>query len=121
MTAPSVKRSEPESAVMPVNDADIVDKGDSANPVRAAILALTAARGHGKTICPTEAAQAVSPAHWRKLLKDVRAEAVRLAVAGDIGIYRKGKLVDPHDFKGVYRLGLVNPHSSGEARTPPSP
>lgn len=77
------------------------------HPVREAILTLTRARGPGKTICPTEAAQMVSPDNWRKLLKDVRAEAVRLALAGEIGIYRKGKPVDPTDFKGVYRLGLL--------------
>lgn len=74
--------------------------------MREAILELVSLRGVGKTICPTEAAQAVSPEHWRKLLVDVRAEAVRLAKAGEINIYRKGKPVDPDTFKGVYRLGL---------------
>jgi hypothetical protein len=42
------------------------------------------------------------------VLKDVRAEAVRLHKAGAIAIYRKGKPVeDPDTFKGVYRLGLL--------------
>jgi hypothetical protein len=36
----------------------------------------------------------------------VRRTAVRLAHEGRIVIYRKGKPVDPDDFKGVYRLGL---------------
>lgn len=76
------------------------------NPVRSAILELVALRGAGKTICPTEAARTVSERHWRKLLPDVRAEAVRLALVGEIAIYRKGKPVDPEAFKGVYRLGL---------------
>ncbi len=68
---------------------------------------LTSARGPGKTICPTEAAKAVSQQHWRKLLPDVRAEAIRQHKAGVITIYRKGKPVeDPDTFKGVYRLGL---------------
>jgi hypothetical protein len=31
---------------------------------------------------------------------------VALAQAGRIAIYRKGKPVDPGEFKGVYRLGL---------------
>jgi uncharacterized protein DUF3253 len=35
----------------------------------------------------------------------VRRTAVALALAGRLAIYRKGKLVDPNDFKGVYRLG----------------
>lgn len=75
-------------------------------PARDAILALVEQRGVGKTICPTEAARVVSPEHWRKLLPEVRAEAVRLAGDGQISIYRKGQPVDPMDFKGVYRLGL---------------
>jgi len=67
---------------------------------------LVKTRGVGKTICPTEAARAVSEDNWRSLLKDVRAEAVRLAKSGEISIYRKGRPVDPDAFKGVYRLGL---------------
>lgn len=77
------------------------------NPVRDAILSLTAARGAGKTIAPEDAAKAVSPDNFVRVLKDVRAEAVRLHKAGTISIYRKGKPVDdPDTFKGVYRLGL---------------
>lgn len=77
------------------------------NPVRDAILALTAAKGAGKTITPEDAAKAVSPENFVRVLKDVRAEAVRLHKAGTIAIYRKGKPVEnPDTFKGVYRLGL---------------
>ena len=77
------------------------------NPVRDAILALTPARGAGKTIAPEDAAKAVSPDNFVRVLKDVRAEAVRLHKAGTIAIYRKGKPVEnPDTFKGVYRLGL---------------
>ncbi len=75
--------------------------------VRDAILTLTAAKGAGKSIAPEDAAKAVSPEHFVRVLKDVRAEAVRLHKAGLITIYRKGKPVeDPETFKGVYRLGL---------------
>ncbi len=66
-------------------------------------------RGVGKTICPTEAAKVVSEHKWRSLLPHVRAEAVRLAQDGSIAIYRKGRPVDPDDFRGVYRLGLPPP------------
>ena len=77
------------------------------NPVREAILELTAAKGAGKSIAPEDAAKAISPEHFVRVLKDVRAEAVRLHKAGLITIYRKGKPVeDPDTFKGVYRLGL---------------
>lgn len=77
------------------------------NPVRDAILALTASKGAGKTIAPEEAAKIVSPENFVRVLKDVRAEAIRLHKAGAIAIYRKGKPIeDPDTFKGVYRLGL---------------
>lgn len=80
---------------------------DPKNPVREAILTLTAAKGAGKTIAPEDAAKAISPEHFVRVLKDVRGEAVRLHKAGLITIYRKGKPVeDPETFKGVYRLGL---------------
>jgi hypothetical protein len=36
----------------------------------------------------------------------IRRVAVRLALEGRLVIYRKGKPVDPNEFKGVYRLGL---------------
>lgn len=77
------------------------------NPVRLAILELTAARGAGKTIAPEDAAKTVSPDNFVRVLKDVRAESVRLHKSGAITIYRKGRPVeDPDTFKGVYRLGL---------------
>lgn len=79
---------------------------ETANPVRDAILRLTMACGPGKTISPMDAARDVSEKNWRRALVDVKAEAVRLAKSGDITIYRKGKPVNPDDFKGVIRLGL---------------
>jgi hypothetical protein len=74
------------------------------------ILALCAAQS-GRTICPTDAAQAFAKARgedamaWRSHLQDVRRAAVKLAGEGRLVIYRKGKPVDPNDFRGVYRLG----------------
>lgn len=80
---------------------------EAKNPVQAVILDLITSRGVGKTICPTEAAKEVSQEQWRSVLKDVRAEAVRLMKSGDAAIYRKGRPVDdPDTFKGVYRIGL---------------
>lgn len=71
-----------------------------------AMLALAAARaGHG--ISPTEVAQAVaSGSAWHTLMPAVRRVAVKLALEGRLVITRKGKPVDPADFKGVYRLNL---------------
>ena len=74
-------------------------------PVRAAILELTEACNEGKSVTPMQVAQTVSPKQWRKLLSEVKAEAVRLAKGGTVTILRKGKPVDPDNFKGVYRIG----------------
>jgi Protein of unknown function (DUF3253) len=76
------------------------------------ILTLCHDIASGRTICPTDAAQAFAKARcedelgWRAHLCQVRRTAVLLADAGRLVIYRKGKPVDPHDFRGVYRLGL---------------
>ena len=56
-------------------------------------------------------AHAVAPAiaddgDWHALLMPIRRTAVSLAQAGRLVIYRKGKIADPNDFRGVYRLGL---------------
>jgi hypothetical protein len=79
-------------------------------PVEAAILALIAAAKPGRTIDPTQAARAVYKGEvldgWRRHLPSVRQAAIHLARQGQIGIYRKGKIIDPNGFKGVYRLGV---------------
>jgi len=75
--------------------------------IRDTIIALTAACGPEKSICPSEAARALAGPDetvWRRLMTPIRAIAVEMAHAGDIVILRKGKPVDPAAFKGVYRL-----------------
>ena len=60
-----------------------------------------------KTLSAQEIARVVvSDDSWPNLLTPIRRAAVDLALAGRLVIYRKGKPVDPTDFKGVYRLGL---------------
>lgn len=77
------------------------------DPIEAAILSLLAERPANATLSPEEAARAIAGADaWHGSLTAVRRAAVRLALAGRLVIYRKGKPVDPSDFKGVYRLGL---------------
>jgi Protein of unknown function (DUF3253) len=44
---------------------------------------------------------------WRARLRAVRRAAVKLALAGRLVITRKGKVVDPADFRGVYQLGAL--------------
>jgi hypothetical protein len=77
--------------------------------IRETLLALAASRGGDKTYCPSEVARLMGGPHpdeWGPLMQPIRKEAVSLAMEGRIMIYRKGRPVDPMDFKGVYRLGL---------------
>ena len=81
-----------------------------AEEIETAILALAVARGPDKTICPSEAARAIAgpdPAAWSRLMPRVREVAIRLMKEGRVVIRRKGRPVDPDDFKGVYRISLV--------------
>lgn len=84
---------------------------DSTPTLEGVILKLCARAESGRTINPIDAARAFAAARgedelgWRSHLQDVRRTAVRLAEAGRIVIYRKGRPVDPGEFLGVYRLG----------------
>ena len=78
----------------------------SEDRIEAAILSLLEKRGSGKSICPSEAAREAFGEEWRGHMRHVRAAAVHLAREGRIVITRKGRPVDPDDFKGVYRLAL---------------
>ena len=72
------------------------------------MLRLLSEAGAGKTISPTDVARALTDtADWHLVMHPVRRAAIKLALAGQIVIYRKGKPADPNDFKGVYRLGLA--------------
>jgi hypothetical protein len=60
-----------------------------------------------KTLSAPEIANAIAAdGEWHELLTPIRRAAVSLTQAGRLVIYRKGKPVDPTDFRGVYRLGL---------------
>jgi Protein of unknown function (DUF3253) len=75
--------------------------------IQEALLRLLAERGAGKTLDPAEVARELGgnhPDQWGPLMQPVRRAAVTLAEQGRIVILRKGKPVDPHDFKGVYRI-----------------
>ncbi len=77
--------------------------------LEATMLRLISERGPGRTICPSEAARAVggsSTDGWAPLMQPARKIAIRLMKQGKLVITRKGRAVDPDDFRGVYRLGL---------------
>jgi hypothetical protein len=77
--------------------------------LRKAILDLLNNPQAGKSISPTEAARSLTGSderQWSRLMKPLRMVAVEMAKAGEIEILRKGKPVDPSQFRGVYRLAL---------------
>jgi hypothetical protein len=82
------------------------------------ILELLEARGSERTIGPMDVARALGGDHpdgWGPLMPQVRRAAVRLMKQGRLVILRKGRPVDPDDFRGVYRLALVD----GEGKSSP--
>ena len=84
-----------------MTDIDIADPVSAPSPAEQAILSLVRERGPDKTICPSEAARVLGG-----FMHPVRQAAIMLAEQGFVVIYRKGKPVDPRNFKGVYRIGL---------------
>ena len=76
------------------------------SPIETAIYALLAESGATRSISPEAVARAAAGENWRRVLAQVRAEAVGLARQGRLTILRHGKPVDPGEFKGVYRLRL---------------
>ena len=76
------------------------------DPIEASILALAAARGPGKSICPSEVARALRPEAWQALMAPVRQAAARLSQAGQVDILRKGKPVTGDSARGVIRLRM---------------
>jgi hypothetical protein len=71
-----------------------------------AILAVLTRHGADTLSAPEIAHEIAAEGDWHGLLMPIRRAAVALAQAGRLVIYRKGKPVDPSDFRGVYRLGL---------------
>lgn len=89
--------------------------------IEACLLDLARARGAQKTICPSEVARALAgpdERDWRLLMKPVRAAAVDLARRGRVAVKRKGKVVDPNAFKGVYRIAYLEEEVVADTPTP---
>jgi hypothetical protein len=81
--------------------------------IEATMLALVQDRGPGKTLGPTDVARALGGDHpdgWGPLMQPVRRAAVRLMKQGKLVILRKGRPVDPDDFRGIYRIALPGDH-----------
>jgi hypothetical protein len=89
----------------------------SAEEIERRILAMAAEHG-GKTLAPMDVARALAgdrTDQWGPLMQPIRRVAVKLAKEGRIAILRKGRPVDPDDFRGVYRLAL--PEGAGPGKS----
>ena len=69
-----------------------------------AIGALLDRRAPGTSVCPSEAARAVDPEGWRKLLPAARAAAGRLTAAGAAEVTQGGTVVDVATARGPVRI-----------------
>jgi len=76
------------------------------SPIASAIFDLLGRVAPGKSVSPEAVARAVDPDGWRRILAQVRSEAVGLAREGRLVITRHNRPADPNAFKGVYRLKL---------------
>ncbi|MEL6497707.1 MAG: DUF2256 and DUF3253 domain-containing protein [Planctomycetota bacterium] len=71
-----------------------------------AILDLLDSRERGKTICPSEAAKAVSPDQWRDFMEPARMAGRRLIEQGKVVFTQQGHEIDPSRAKGPIRIRL---------------
>ena len=56
------------------------------------------------SICPSDAARAVDPESWRRLMPAARAAAGRLAAAGEVEVTQRGEVVDVGTARGPVRI-----------------
>ena len=90
------------------------NKKISDEEVRETILQLCAAAGTDDSVKPEDIAIEIYPEEWQSVLKRVRLFAKQLALTGEIEVLRKGKPVDPNDFKGLIRLRITAAFLNGD-------
>lgn len=82
--------------------------GGVTDGLRAAILALAAARGAASSTCPSDAARAVAD-DWRPLMPQAQDLARELAKAGEVELTQRGRRLDPDgDWSGPIRIRLAD-------------
>lgn len=80
-----------------------------AERIRECLLGLLRERGHGHSICPSEAARALAVrvgGRWQDLMRPVRTVAISLAQAGVIEAIQNETAVDLREVRGPVRLRL---------------
>lgn len=68
------------------------------------IIGLLDKRRSGATICPSDAARAVSTDGWRALMDAARAAAGRLVARGEVEITQHGNVIDLATARGPIRI-----------------
>lgn len=94
----------------------MAERKPTSDEIESCMLSLLAASGAGKTIAPFDVGRALAGSHphqWGPLMQPIRRVAVKLMREGRVVILRKGRAVDPDDFRGVYRLALPGDAGSG--------
>jgi hypothetical protein len=87
--------------------------------IRHAITGLLGVRQPPATICPSEAARALTAHDWRPLMPQVRAVAIEMAKDGIVDIRQSGRTVAPDEpLRGPIRLGPASPETAGHPTTP---
>lgn len=76
-----------------------------------ALLDLLSRRTAGASVCPSEAARAVSPAGWGELMPGAREAAGRLAAAGLVEVTQGGTVVDVATARGPVRVRRAGPRT----------
>ena len=77
---------------------------DTGRLLEDAIRRLLDERAPEATICPSEAARAVSDGQWRDLMEASRDAATRVVAAGEVEITQGGAVIDPSTIKGPIRI-----------------
>lgn len=81
-----------------------------AGQIRDVMLLMAAESPSGRPIGPDAIARAIAgkdEKRWRRLMKPIKDEAVRLAKDGKVILLRKGKPADPdRSIRGLYRIRL---------------
>jgi hypothetical protein len=89
------------------------DRALSEDAIARTLLAQVAARGAGRSICPSEVARALS-ADWRPIMPQVRGVARDLARSGRVLITQGGQPCDPDEpLRGPIRLTLPGSTAGG--------
>jgi hypothetical protein len=76
--------------------------------IGAVIADLLRSRHPPATICPSEAARALSPGAWRPLMPRIRDVAIAMARIGALEIRQRGRTVPPgEEIRGPIRLAAA--------------